>query len=112
LCWRTTAFKTAFTGWYAVVLCWPTGAFITQVLPVMWLGDSLLCMVLLVSCMGMMGMHLTAYLQDPGYTPLPDAGEARTAKKCMCSFCSGLWSDLSVWLLLTLAGCVDRMKLP
>jgi hypothetical protein len=56
-------------------LCWPAGAFIIQVLPVMWLGRSLLCMALLVSSLGMMGMHLTAYLQDPGYTPLPDAGE-------------------------------------
>lgn len=54
------------------MLC--TGAFVNQVLPVMWLGHSLLCMVLLVSSVGMMGLHLTAYLQDPGFTPLPDAG--------------------------------------
>jgi hypothetical protein len=62
------------------VVSLPAGAFVTQVLPVMWLGHSLVCMVLLLSCLGMMSLHLTAYLQDPGYTPLPqaDAGEAES----------------------------------
>jgi hypothetical protein len=41
----------------------------------MWLGHSLLCMVMLVCSCAMVALHLTAYLQDPGYTPLPDAGE-------------------------------------
>lgn len=67
-------------GVLTVVFPCPAGAFITQVMPVMWLGHSLLCMVMLVTSFGMMGLHLTAYLQDPGYTPLPDAGEAQGAK--------------------------------
>lgn len=57
------------------LLTYPAGAFVTQVLPVMWLGHSLVCMVLLLSCLATVALHLTAYLQDPGYTPLPDAGE-------------------------------------
>lgn len=63
-----------------MVLC--AGAFITQVLPVMWLGHSLLCMVMLVCSCAMVALHLTAYLQDPGYTPLPDAGETVALLYC------------------------------
>lgn len=64
----------------ACLPAFPAGAFVTQVLPVMWLGHSLVCMVLLLSCLAMVALHLTAYLQDPGYTPLPDAGEAGRVK--------------------------------
>lgn len=53
-----------------------------QVLPVMWLGHSLLCMVMLVCSCAMVALHLTAYLQDPGYTPLPDAGETVALLYC------------------------------
>jgi hypothetical protein len=45
-----------------------------QVLPVMWLGHSLVCAVLLCSSIAMVALHAAAYLQDPGCTPLPDAG--------------------------------------
>jgi peptidoglycan/LPS O-acetylase OafA/YrhL len=55
-------------------VCCAAGAFVCQVLPVMWLGHSLVCAVLLCSSICMVALHATAYLQDPGYTPVRDAG--------------------------------------
>ncbi|KAF6254067.1 DHHC palmitoyltransferase-domain-containing protein [Scenedesmus sp. NREL 46B-D3] len=56
------------------VLC--TGCFLTHVLPGMWLGHSVQCLLVLLAAAAMLGLHAAAHLQDPGYTPIPDTGAA------------------------------------
>lgn len=51
-----------------------------------------MCATLLVCCGGMLLLHLTAFLQDPGYTPLPAAGDAgRWADGWVCVVCCCRW---------------------
>lgn len=50
------------------------GAFVTRVLPAMWLGHSVRCMAGLLSALAVLALHLAAFLQDPGYTRIPDTG--------------------------------------
>jgi hypothetical protein len=50
------------------------GCFLAHVLPGMWLGHSVQCLVVLLASAAMMGLHAAAHLQDPGYTPIPDTG--------------------------------------
>jgi hypothetical protein len=51
------------------------GAFLTHILPGMWLGHSVQCLAVLLAAAAMLGLHAAAHLQDPGYTPIPDTGE-------------------------------------
>jgi hypothetical protein len=51
------------------------GCFMAHVLPGVWLGHSVQCLVVLLAAAAMLGLHAAAHLQDPGYTPIPDMGE-------------------------------------
>eukprot|EP00878_Enallax_costatus_P015701 GHUV01016450.1.p1 GENE.GHUV01016450.1~~GHUV01016450.1.p1 ORF type:complete len:672 (+),score=200.05 GHUV01016450.1:267-2018(+) len=55
------------------VIC--VGVYVLHILPAMWLGHAAQCLLILVLSVTMLGSHLMAYLQDPGYIPLPDEEE-------------------------------------
>eukprot|EP00775_Hariotina_reticulata_P008922 gene8922-9099_t len=51
------------------------GAFLSHVLPAMWLGHAAYCLLGTAALFAMLGLHLAVSCQDPGYAPVPEPAQ-------------------------------------